>query len=393
MAIFIVLSAMVMNFVLSILNNNGLPMNQTKVIIVQLLITAGALIVFLQSKPKIPDKFYLSCASILVFAIIAMIYKENSNFQFLYKLFVIQTFILLGASVKTINIRYLKWFLYFILIVAIFEAIFPTIYQRIVNPFDYYVSTRDWVNRFASRHHLRISHGLYVGVNRSFGSIFGFAGHRVSSIFLEPLSLGYFSVIYSMVICHAYWGKMKKLIPQLIVCFLLALFSDTRSAVLLLVILIPTMYFMKELPKEMFYFFPILFIVLLLIIYKFGFLNRWSEYKFRIGITTNTLIKASIPDLLFGKAHTVYSGDSGILELIDGAGVIGAFLFYITSSGLISGKSMNQPLVFFSMLFLMVASLFGGACFSIKTASLLGFFIGAMSSGAQISETAGQPVQ
>ena len=387
-AILIVIAAILMNFILSILNNHILSMSRKSVEIVQLLLTACIPIIFLQRRPKVNEKYYLICAVLFVFYIIAMVYKEQVSIHFLYKLFIIQLFLLLGASVKKIDIRYLKWLLYFIFIVALIEAIFPSLYSRLVNPFSYYVSTRDWVNRFAVNNNMKLhDFGLYVGANRSTGSIFNLAGHRVGSIFLEPLSLGYFCVIYSIIMCNIYWGRVKNLLLPLGICFILVLLSDTRSALFMFILLIPAMYFVRLLPKQIFYLMPILFLIFVLMIIEYSFLDQWYEYKFRLSITTNAIINASFTDILFGKAFTIYTGDSGIIELINGAGLIGAFLFYITASGLVSGKFLNSPIIFSSMLFLLVASIFGGAFFSIKTASLLGFSIGAFGAGAQIIGT------
>jgi hypothetical protein len=96
----------------------------------------------------------------------------------------------------------------------------------------------------------------------------------------------------------------------------------------------------------------------------------------RLAITVDALQQSSLWDVVFGGINADRAGDSGVVAIVSHAGLLAVPLLMALYSGLLAGQRPSTALSWCAFLYVAVASLFGGALFSIKTAPLLGLLIG-----------------
>lgn len=378
LALLTVGAAIFMNSGLAAVNAHIVGISTTVVILVQLAVTTMAAGLLLVRPPRVPASYYLLLGILLWLALVSLLFHEI-YFRFYYNILIIPIFTLLGSSVRAVDIKWLKRLVAVVLVVAVVEAILPSFYSWLFNPLSYYMSTRDWVTTSARPAALSDA-GLYVGAMRPGGGVFGVAQHRVGSIFLEPLSLGYFAIITTLSFLAYYGGKLRPFMVPLLACLFLALLSDTRTATAILVLLIASNRLLRYTPRYLGIWIPIVIVSAAAVFYYNAAGD--GELTYRVGITLSSLQKADLTQIIFGGIDAQRVGDSGLVMLIGNAGVLGALLYFYIASGLVLG---NRSMINFSisiMIFLASVAIFGGALFSIKTGALLGFLTGAVSVGA-----------
>jgi putative polymerase len=378
MALLTVSAAIFMNFGLAAVNAHLVNINTTTVILVQLTVTSIAVGMLFIRPPRVPASYYLLLGILLWLALVSLFFHEI-YFRFFYDILIIPIFTLLGSTVRTLDIKWLRQLGTVVLIVALIEAILPDFYSWMVNPLGYFLSTRDWVAASTGPAVLPDS-GLYVGAMRPGGGVFGVAQHRVGSIFLEPLSLSYFAIISALSFLTYYGRKLQPFILPMLACLFLSLLSDTRTATLILVLLISFNRLFQYTPRYLGIWVPIVIIFVAGVVYYN--VSGDGELAYRVGITFSSLQKANLTQIIFGGIDTQRVGDSGLVMLIANAGILGALIYFYIVSGLVLG---NRRMIAFSvsvMIFLVSVAIFGGALFSIKTGALLGFITGALSVGA-----------
>ena len=379
LAIAVVGAAVLMNFFLAAVNTHIAKMSSTSVILIQLTLTAIALSLLLIRHPRATATYYLLLSTLLWLALASTFFHEIYP-RFFYDILVIPIFTLLGSSVRNVDIKWLRRLVWIVLTIAAIEAIWPSVYIQLLNPLSYYISTRDWVAATNTPAALSDA-GLYVGAKRPGGDIFGIAQHRVGSIFLEPLSSGYFSIIAALSFLYFYNFKFRTTALPLAACLILALLSDTRSATAILIALVAFGGLLRYIPRYLGLWVPIAIITTIGAIYLSASTYD-RELSYRIGITFSALQDADLVEIMFGGIDTQRAGDSGLVALIGNAGILGALIYFYVASGLVLGNKRMIGLSVSIMIFLVSTAFFGGAFFSIKTGALLGFIVGAFSVGA-----------
>lgn len=374
----VVVFCVLQNFFLSIVNQNVIGLGPNHVVIVQTLLSVIAILLAGWYKPKLSRSYSLIVIATFALALFPAISRLGIDPKGLYNISLVFVFTALGASIGKPRFDLIRAIVWIAFGVAVFEIVFPTIYISVVNPLGYFLSTREWVSEFLTGEGKLIGdEGLYVGAVRpGEGSKFSFTDHRVGSIFLEPISLAYFSII-CLLFNESIFSKsrMQRIIGVATLVFLIVA-SDTRTmaATFLLIsffLLIPIGRYTK--------FYVLLPIAIFTGASIFSALNSsfGSELSYRLSLTTLVLYKAGPISALLGEVDLAAANDSGFIVLVSVFGFVGALLFFYAASGVLSAKSRNAiKVTALASAYLLIGSLFGGALFSIKTSSLLGFLIG-----------------
>lgn len=372
------------NFVLAIANAHVLSISGTHVQIVQLAITAAALLLtFLRGGPAVPFAFPALVVAFVVLSAISAFAAGASDIKTIYDVVLLCTFIALGSTVGRLPLRVLNWMLLLSAAVAAFEYLMPAAYTQLVDPLGYFSSTRAWVaeamgDTFTDGAALGIS-GIRGGGESWLGLSMG--GHRVGGIFLEPLGQGYFAAVLAIFYSYHFQDDFRRRTLACIACLMLALISDTRLAVLLIGFFYIAAPIARRLPAKVAYLVPVLGLAASMLMFSISG-DSTSEFVFRLSLTFQTLLHTPLYNLLFGGVDLTFAADSGIVTILSRAGLLGLAVFFVIGSGLASMHWRVPTVLILVSIYLFATALFGAAFLSIKTAALLGLLIGATGTGA-----------
>jgi len=372
-AIHAVIAACVLeNPILALINNFAFTLNAQIVAGVQLLITLAAIAVIAWRRPEISRTFAVTTCLFLAAVLVKFIVSGSFNPRFVYDAAMLPLFLVLGASARRFSPRFFAVILIALLVTAVVELVFPDFYADLFNPRKYFYYTRDWVAAVtAPDASIAISSDIYLGSNRYTGSFFGFS-HRAGSLFLEPLSVGYFGIIGAIFATHAPELSLRQRAGLIACCLMLALLSDTRVAVFLILAAV----LLRRLAGrvQLRWLFAVPYSVLMIVILLYFLVQAMpGDLGLRLGVTAKPLLEASPLTILLGGVDDSAVADSGFVYLIANAGLFGFCLYPLFASGLLCGAERPSPVSVSILLYLMVALAFGYAPMSIKTASMLGY--------------------
>jgi putative polymerase len=376
-AFFIVLLALFQNIVLAAVNN-VYSINAGIVTITQLIITAGAVAMLFFRRQALNEEAAAAFVAIILLFVVAGFVSTKMNLRAIYDVFVIPVFMMLGLRVKKFPLSGIYILIAIVLVVALLDSIFPDTYIALFNPQKYYLNTRIWLADAADSTTSDL--GLYVGATRASNNVLDFLGadHRAGSIFLEPLSLGYFATISLIGILFAGRGISKYV--GLSACLILTILADSRTGFAASLFLIAIFPFIRRIPVSFILGFPVIGFFLLFLVYKFA--GPQGDLGYRLSVTFDPLGKALVSDLILGGLNTDEIQDSGFIYLIANFGLLGAALAILLNSGVLITRFSDVRIPTAAIIYIFFSATFGAALFSIKTASLLGFILGTAASGA-----------
>jgi hypothetical protein len=373
--------ATLMNFGLAIVNAHFFGLSQNGVVATQLVLVIAAAVYALINYGAAAPQFYGLVVVVVACAVSCGIANARFDPRFLHDVLLIPMFTVIGASCGRLRARPMLVLLGLVAAIAAFELALPTAYAWLANPLRYYAETRTWALQTAIQQHSSLSNlqGFYVGAQRFQGNgLTSLGTHRASSVFLEPLSLAYFAVVFWIYAAQeeAYRRHTKWLIYA--TCLVLCLISDTRTAFLTLLLLKIFEVPLKRLPVQWAIIWPVggaIGVVALSSV----FAGHASDLIYRLSLTTEPLKYGGARAIFFGGFTRAIFGDSGVIYLLNGTGLIGAFAFYMLLVG--GSFRVKNPGTSHSVgIFIVIVAIFGGAFLSIKTAALTGALLGSATS-------------
>ena len=201
----IVVAAVCFNAGLAVVNGNVAGLSQAQVIVAEVLFVAMAHAVALANYRREMAPWYALLGLFAAFAVIRSISFQTIDVRYLRDVMIIPTFVVLGL---TFDARRLAWVFVLIQIVMVvflvLEAADVDAYSSLFKIKDYYINTRgytadDFWNKDSE---------LYVSATRPDGSFLDIVNlHRLSSIFLEPVSLGNYCMVVMAFLC-ACWAQL-----------------------------------------------------------------------------------------------------------------------------------------------------------------------------------------
>ena len=245
----LVLGAVTFNFVLAILNAHFFEVSRGTVILVEVLIVGVTVMVCLLSNHRLMVPWIGIFWILATVFILLGIVRQSLDVKHLRDVLLIPTFIALGMMFARGNIVKLFCSLQvLILAVMVFEAILPRAFAEIVAPWDYYLNTR-WTSGKESWHP---ESGLYISAFRPGGRIMleWLGIHRLSSIFLEPVSLGNWCIVVTIFVT-VFWRllSVRMLIFFILSNLVLLVGSDGRLAISTMGIIVVVSFFAHKLPR------------------------------------------------------------------------------------------------------------------------------------------------
>ena len=272
-----------------------------------------------------------------------------------------------------VDLNYLKkfidWTLFIVLIIALIELILGNSYHQYLDIFSYYLNSRTRYSPTEIEIYTQI--GAYRGESNYFLS---FINYRISSIFLEPLGLAYFSII-----CLGFYRalsseddvfkEIKKNLLRYIMILSLIIFSDTRSSyvIFILILLIP-----KNLMSLKNTYIAIIFAIMAMILFIWFTSEIDSEFHKRLRPTIFALTNLETIFNFSKYSHGILdSGYGGIMANLGIFGFIYIFVFLIKTSKSVVNRKSSFYFFNFTVMYMFYFAIFGGAIYSIKTFVLL----------------------
>jgi hypothetical protein len=307
---------------------------------------------------------------IIIFALIVVSYfQKDYDLTLIYAL-VVGTLLFKNYYISVENLKkYLDLVLIIIFIIAIIELVLGNTYHQFLDIFSYYLISRSRYSPTELEIYTQI--GAYRGESNY---ILPFINYRVSSIFLEPLGLAYFSIIclgfYRSLDVHSNTLiEMKNNYWRYILIISLIILSDTRSSYLIFIVifLIP-----KNLMVLKNSYIAIILTIISFIILVSSTAEIDSEFYRRIYPTIYSLTNLkTIFNLSKYNFGILDSGYGGIMANLGILGFIYIFSFLMNSNNSLDKKKSSIYFFNFTVLYLFYFAIFGGAIFSIKTFVLL----------------------
>jgi len=376
----IVLFAVLFNAGLAIVNAHVTPLTASSVIAVEVLIVAAAHAVVLWHYRPQMLAWYAVIAVAMLFAVERGLVLGTFEPKFLRDVMLIATFALLRMTTPKNRLVTLVVTLHVIVLGGVlYEALFTESFSALFDVRGYYIATR----AFDASDFWNSASDLFVSATRPGNRFLELVElHRVSSVFLEPVSLGNYVVIITAFLCANYRNMSFKTIAFLMVGNFVALVAcDGRLAAVSSAIIVLAAWAAPRLPQRstLLYLPGVLIGAVLLVIVLHP--NQLEDnFPGRIAYGIELLSRFEVADWL-GNSDTylVPAADSGLAYAITTQSVVGLMAFWIF---LVFGAKERTPeqirylhglCVYFAMTMLVSSSLF-----SIKMAALLWFIFGSL---------------
>ena len=272
----------------------------------------------------------------------------------------------------------LKKLVVVVLIFGFFELFFLDLYTRLLDIFSYYVSTGTVTvaTNFIKGSALNLNGMRPEGIGRTIlPSLLG--SHRISSVFLEPVSLGNFAVI------TAAWGLSKSreeyklgLFFWLSAIILIAL-SDSRYGLIVVTLLTVMRFVVGRQLNIVAIVLPFLSILALILIGLYAHTGLADNIMGRLFWTGNTLLTFNIEKIFGIQGFNIPYGDMGYAYLLSRWGIV----LCITLWGALwmikmSDERGNRFRAYAALYIALILTVSGTSFFALKTAGLLWFLMG-----------------
>lgn len=380
----LVFAALFFNFFLCFVHTNFFEVSRMHVIAAEMLIIGLAFVASYRAIGQ--NQLMIICAAVLYLLVVAMFRSLNTSDEFDIKIirdFLIPiAFFLLGTTSGNLTKvdTLVRFTAVIVTAVAIFEYFFLDTYLKFFNIIDYYVARGsvdrediDW-----------LSVNLYVsGIRPEGRTLFPFLGdHRVSTIFLEPVSPGNFSVtLFFWALVRSYFER-RIYLGLFITAIFLAIMADNRFSTLLfgaslIALLIPTAYLQTAV------FFAPFIIIMALLGVGYWYVDPEIDNSFggRILLAGETLTKLDFANWLgignLSEFADTYA-DSGYAYTISRIGILGFVLFWVLFMSMRSASQQFQIFRAYCAMYFVAILCVSYSPYTIKTAGLLWFLLGAL---------------
>lgn len=268
------------------------------------------------------------------------------------------------------------------LAVLLIEGFAVPLYVWLFQPADYFANTRG-IEKFSLDDSGLFRNSLGFAGRFSYGL---FGQRRLSSVFLEQVSLANFAMVLT-IFAVTWWERMKRFDRLLFVVavVLMILSNSSRTGTALCLLMALGYWIFPKLPKS-FYgaAMPALLLVAALLFYRpeQGFSDTLAG---RIGHTVGLLARMDLSDLVTGDvANIARTGDSGYAYLVYATTVVGLAYFWIFLWVLLPAESaMDKRFAFSALLFICVNLMVGAAILSIKVSAPLWMICGCLAAQAE----------
>jgi putative polymerase len=376
----LLIAAMAFNPLLAIINAQITPLGPSPVIACEVLIVACAHLVALLHFRSRMAPWYVLLALLAVFALFRSAAVGILDPKYFRDVLLIPTFIILGMTFRRECLPGLVVAIHLLVVaVLVLEAVSPDAYAELFNIKSYYIQTRG----YTEEGFWNADSNLYVSAARPDERFFAFVNfHRMSSIFLEPVSLGNYCIIVVAYVL-ASWRDLSPAQRVFLLGGTAALLvgCDGRlAAIACLVIAAASLIAPRLPPKISVLLAPFVLVAAIAAVSFLGLKGGADNFSGRLAHTVDLLRQYGPAEFLgISNAFLDRAVDSGLAYLITTQSVFGTALLWLFIM-LFTREHSREAIVFkmAAALYLSLSMLVSFSFLSIKTAALLWFILGAM---------------
>lgn len=377
----IVIVATLFNAGLAIVNAHGLSVSSGTVIASEVAVTAAALLFGIQGHLPAKRVWLTLAGLILAFALANGFGSGGFDPKFIRDVLLIPIFVLLGLSSDRGDlIRILLTLQVVVVAVMLFEAIRPEDFGHFFSVMSYYISSRG----FAADQFWNTNSDLFVSATRP-GERFlleGLGIHRLSSVFLEPVSLGNYCVIVAMA-AAALWASLTRGQRIFIIATEAAILvgCDGRFATITIVAIVALRLVAPALPRfSNWLYLPGLLGLAAIAVNLLALSPIGDDFPSRTAGSIEALSRMRWEDLMGFSTYFAYQVmDSGISYLVYSQSLLGAVVIWsVVALGLPQDDRPSAVMAHAVSLYVALNLMISYSMFSIKTAALLWFSYGAI---------------
>jgi putative polymerase len=380
----LLMAAVLFNAVLAIVNAQVVPLTRMTVIGAETLIVCAVLAVVLANYRESMLPWFGLIGILLLFAFVRSLALEKVEFKDLRDVLLIPLFVLLGLTFDRSRLARTVVIVHAIVLAGLLlEALHTPAYTALFAVQDYYINTRgyhlaDFWNKQSE---------LFVSATRPDNRLFAFVDiHRLSSIFLEPVSLGNYCIIVMIFVaaCYHQLGVATRIF--LIGGTIVALIGcDGRLAAAASALIIVAAFLAPQAPRHSAaLYLPAALAATFVLTGLGGFLAGSDDLPGRIAHTVELLLRFDAAEFLgLSDDQTSLSQavDSGIAYLVmtQSAPVVAILWLFITFG---SAERTREQMRFThgTAIYLSLTMMVSFALLTIKTAALLWFIYGSLQS-------------
>ena len=323
-------------------------------------------------------------ALVLAYLFLLSIFRNALEFKGFRDVMIPLLFYWLGRHVADIGYadRILKVLVGVVLAVGFFEFFFLDQFTRLLNIFSYYVSTGTVTitTNFITDSALNLNGLRPEGIGRTiFPALLG--SHRVSSVFLEPVSLGNFAVIV------AAWGlskpraEYKQMLFFVLSAAILIALSDSRYGLIVVTSLIAMRIAVRGRLNVAVIILPFVAVVVLVLIGLFFEGGLADNIMGRLSWTGNTLLTFNVEKILGIQGFNIPYGDMGYAYLLSRWGVLLCIVLWAALWLVKMTDERGERFRTYAALYIsLILTVSGTSFFALKTAGLLWFLMGSCTS-------------
>jgi putative polymerase len=380
----LVIGAVTFNALLAIINAHVTPLSAVHVIAAETAFVVGAHALAIANYQPAMTRWYALALLFVLLALYRSLAFGQIEAKYLRDVLLIPTFIVLGMTFDHRNLTRVVVSLHIlVLIVLLFEALNTTAYASLFRIQDYYISTRG----YDAQNFWNKESDLYVSAVRPDERMFGFIDlHRLSSIFLEPVSLGNYCIVITAFICARFsqLGTLTRII--LIVGNVIALIGcDGRLAAVASVLMVAASMIAPRLPRySAILYLPAVVGIAFALVGFAGLHAGGDDFPGRIAHTVELIAQFDTAEFLgLSDEYLNQAVDSGLAYLITtqsllGPAILWVFIVYGSDERTAEQIRFTHGVCIYIALTLMVSFAF----LSIKTSALLWFIYGVLQTQA-----------
>lgn len=379
-AAFLIIAAVLFNAVLAILNARILPLSPAMVIAFEAFIVGGAhALALLRFNPRMTP-WYALIGMIVAFAALKSALVGGLEVKYLRDVLLIPTFILLGITIPARRIPSILVILQLVLLaVIILEASSYEWYSSLFNVKSYYINTRG----YSEENFWNAASDLFPSATRPSERFFSFLSfHRMSSMFLEPVSLGNYCIIITsyLVASYRHLTRSQRLI-LLVGTIVLLLAADSRLGTVCCALIPCVSFVIARLPERFTVFTaPSIFLCALVLVAFLGLTPGADDFPGRVAYTMALLQKYQLQDLIgMSDRYVPEAMDSGLAYLIATQSLFMTVVLWLFITALPHERTREAVLFKAgTALYLCFSMLVSFSFLSIKTAAILWFIFGSI---------------
>ena len=372
----LLITAVFFNAVLSAINAHVIQIDRTEVVFAEVVISAAVAVLVTVNWARDMRPWLVLSLFVVSMGVVLALGNDAFTPKYIRDVLEIPLFIMLGMVYRDRNLLKLLCFIQTVVFTAtLIEALTPNLYAWIFDIAKYYVNTRDF-----AQESFWTDSTLFISAFRPSDRFFGFVDiHRLSSVFLEPVSLGNYCVIITACVL-SFWREMTPTLKAYMVftTVLILIGSDGRLAAVTCALLLATSFVFPYLPR----FSNALYLPLALLSgLVAALLFRGSvgdDFQGRLVGSMQMLSSLDVTSLFGLDAQSATDAlDSGISYFVMTQSFIGVFAIWLFIA-LLPGKDSDASTIYLHSIcmFISLTLLVSYSIFSVKIASLMWFVYG-----------------